>query len=132
MDHQLLVRLDDLAVVTPALPELSPGEVRSHLDQVRGFLHDEVLAHASAEELALFPVLERTAGPRVVARLAVEHDTVRLAVAELDAVAARPMTGAQVRRTQAVLLGIEALLHGHLAHEVAAGDLPDPNDTSRT
>jgi hypothetical protein len=56
-----------------------------------------VLPQAHAEELVLFPVIDRIGGG-LCAALSTEHDTVREATAALDDLAAGPMTSPHMRR----------------------------------
>jgi hypothetical protein len=124
--ERLAVRLAELAAVTPLLNRMSPDRVRGHVASVRRYLHDEVLAQAHREELRVVPALCHAGGGCEAATLAVEHDTVRLAAAELDGMAQRAVTPDTVAALSGLLYGIEALLGGHLRHEAGA----DPDLTT--
>jgi hypothetical protein len=124
-------RLASLTALTPLLGELQVCEVRGHVAGVLDYLHDEVLPQAHAEELALFPILDRIgsmAGPA----LAAEHDTVREVTAELDGMQAAQITTASVGVLSGLLMGAEALLTEHLDHEGdALDDLAQLNESER-
>lgn len=127
----LAVRLAALSAVTPLLSELQVCEVRGHMAGVLEYLHEEVLPQAHAEELALFPILDRI-GSLAAAGLAVEHDTVREVTAELDEMQGAQITTTSVRTLSGLLVGIEALLTGHLDHEAdALEDLAQLDDSER-
>jgi hypothetical protein len=98
---------------------LAAFELRGHVAGLRSFLHDEVLPQAQAEELVLFPVLDRLGG-RLGAALSVEHDTVQKVAAALDHHADAPMTRPHVRRLTGLLDGNGLLIDRHLHHEADA------------
>lgn len=114
---RLAARMRELSVTTRVLDQLPGCEIRGHVAGVRSYLHDEVIRQAHHEELLLFPVLQRVGTVAMEAELAAEHDTVRLAAAQLDDMTARPLTMPIVHHVAGLLTGIEQLLDSHLAHE---------------
>ena len=117
VEARLAARLRELSVVTRVLDQLPACEIRGHVAGVRSYLHDEVIRQAHHEESLLFPVLQRVGTVGMEAALSAEHDTVRLAAAQLDDMAARPLTTATVDHVAGLLSGVEQLLDSHLSHE---------------
>lgn len=125
----LTARLDELTAVTPYLVDLPTYEVRGHVEGMRTFLHDEVLPQAHAEEVALFPIIERLRtphGPRLRVALTAQHDTIREVAGRLATFTSKPLTTPRVHRVSGLLEGLGVLLGEHLEEEAdASTDLLD-------
>ena len=60
------------------------SELRAMVDASYGFLADELIPHAHAEEVALYPVVQRAVGaPEMTATMARDHEEVGALTAEL-------------------------------------------------
>lgn len=122
LNGSLTDRLTRLSSISDRMGELPACEIRGHVAGVRAFLHDDVLRHAHAEELVLFPAFDRLGadGGRLALGLLAEHDTIRDATRSLGEAAARPLSTATIRTLSGLLDGVGLLLDAHLGHESTA------------
>lgn len=98
-----------------------PGIARG-LEEVYTFLADHLLAHAQAEEAALYPAVQRALGsPDATRTMSRDHVEVKRYVEALETlkagIAEQSLTSAQASELKRVLYGLYALLKLHFAKE---------------
>lgn len=120
--RELLPQVEILRDVADAAGESGPGELLAGVDRAYAFLAGHLIPHATAEEQALYPVVNRVLGAEgatatmsrdhvEVGRLAEELANLRTRLADGD------VSGQETRDLRRVLYGLYALLHVHFAKE---------------
>ena len=119
--RELLPEVERILQAAEAAREGPVGTLPALLDEVYDFLAHHLLAHAQAEEAALYPAVQRALGtPKATATMARDHVEVGRYIEELrvlrSGISAR-LSEQQARQLQRVLYGIYALLKLHFAKE---------------
>ncbi len=119
---QLYPELESLRLAAEAVHEnLSPAEQRK-IDEAYAFLTRHLLPHASAEEKALYPVVQKVMGsPFGTATMSRDHLEVHRLTDELGTLRAQFPSGSltihQVEAFRRVLYGLYTLVKVHFAKE---------------
>ena len=112
--------LPHIEALKAAADSVEPG--RPLAPEVRAaheFLSQHLLAHAMAEEEALYPVVARVMGaPKATATMSRDHEEVKRLTAELGGLlTAGPVSEAAARDLRRVLYGLYALVRLHFHKE---------------
>lgn len=119
---ELLPHIETLATLADSVGKLAPGLLRKRVDEAHGFLAHHLIAHAQAEDRALYPVVAKLMGaPEATATMSRDHVEVGRLTAELAALRSQ-LSGATVSDVQAkalrrILYGLYALVKVHFAKE---------------
>lgn len=120
---ELWPHVEALRITADAVGEVPLAVLQRGLDEAYAFLAHHLLAHAQAEERALYPVVQKVLGaPEATATMSRDHVEVGRLVEELGALRAQ-MAGVsapsdpQARALRRVLYGLYALLKVHFAKE---------------
>ena len=110
----LLPMIKGLETLAAELPGLEAGEGRSRLAAAGGFLREELLPHASAEEAVLYPAVEQVShAPGSLVTMRADH---REVVRRIDALAAAS-SGDSLAAVPFQLVGLAAILELHFRKE---------------
>ncbi len=118
----ILPRIDELREVADAVGHRSPDAVTKDVARVHEFLAGHLIAHARAEEAALYPVVGEVCGAvEVTATMSREHEMIGDLVAELGQVRDRLETKGtddDIERTlRRLLYGLHAVIGAHFTKE---------------
>lgn len=119
---QLYPELESLKLAADAVHEnISPAEHRK-IDDAYAFLVHHLLPHASAEEKALYPVVQKVMGsPFGTATMSRDHLEIRRLTDELGALREQlsggSLTTQQIEALRRVLYGLYTLVKVHFAKE---------------
>lgn len=117
---ELWPRVLEISAVAAAVGQWN-ADVSARLRATVSFLHDHLLAHAAAEEAALYPRVEKAFGVAgVTETMVVDHRVIAAhveALAELAGKAGGAPAPEVVERLKAELYGIAALLEVHFRKE---------------
>lgn len=119
---ELMPRVEDLRATAESADVLGAATLATELDGVLAFLREHLVPHAHAEEVALYPAVERALGaPGSTATMSRDHVEVLRLVAELgdlrDGLEEHRLDATAVRAVQHVLYGLYAVLRLHFAKE---------------
>ncbi|MGE5251223.1 MAG: hemerythrin domain-containing protein [Bacteroidota bacterium] len=120
--RELFPHVDRILQVAGTVANGKVADLRSGLEEVYTFLAHHLLAHAQAEEAALYPVVQDAMGsPDATRTMSRDHVEVRQYVEELgrlkDGLPADSLTAVDADNLQRVLYGLYALLKLHFAKE---------------
>lgn len=118
----LLPRIEDIRATADVAGVLGTATLVEELDTLLAFLRGHLVPHARAEEVALYPVVERVLGaPGSTATMSRDHVEVVRLVEELsearDALAGGAAGRGAVVAVQRLLYGLYAVLRLHFAKE---------------
>lgn len=120
---ELWPHVEALRATADAVGEAPLETLRRGVDEAYDFLAHHLLAHAQAEERALYPVVQKVLGaPEATATMSRDHVEVGRLVDELGALRAQlagaaALSDPQARALRRVLYGLYALLTVHFAKE---------------
>lgn len=120
-EHQeLLPHVETLRVAAEAA-EHDADQLTGDLDEALAFLHDHLIPHARAEDVALYPVVEQVMrAPEATATMRRDHVEVVALTQELQQLRERlegQPTVEQRRALQRVLYGLYGIIRLHFAKE---------------
>lgn len=122
-EHQtLLPHIEQLRTAADAVGERPPAEVAQAVGESYCFLIDQLIPHADAEDVWLYPAIDRLLGdPRATATMRRDHAEVGQLTTELgdlrDQVAGQGLDATLARELRRVLYGLHALVAVHFAKE---------------
>lgn len=119
---EILPHVEEVRAAADAVGELAREDLAERIDHVHGFLAGHLIAHAEAEEVALYPVVGEVCGAaEVTATMSAEHtmigamvDELGQARAELDAGRLDAELERELRR---LLYGLHAVVSAHFTKE---------------
>lgn len=119
---ELFPHVDRILQVAGTITNGRVVELRSGLDEIYSFLAHHLLAHAQAEEAALYPVVQKALGsPEATRTMSRDHVEIRSYIEELAALKGGlgddSLTKAQAASLRRILYGLYALLKLHFAKE---------------
>lgn len=118
---ELLPHVETLREAADAVGRAPDGESRRLVDAAYDFLAHHLIPHATAEDKALYPVVNRVLGaPGATATMSRDHVEVGRLTDELRQLRERTAGGADeasVMALRRVLYGLYALVHVHFAKE---------------
>lgn len=119
---ELLPNIELLRTIADAIGEASIASLRRSVDEAYAFLTHHLLAHAQAEERALYPVVGRLMGaPEVTATMSRDHVEVGRLTQELGSLRSHlesaSLDVSQDRALRRVLYGLSAVVKVHFAKE---------------
>lgn len=118
--RELLPHIDRILEVADGI-SAGPGGTVPPLHEIYNFLAHHLLAHARAEEAALYPVVQQALGSADATRtMSRDHAEIRSYIEELEALKdapAQPLSGSDAASLRRVLYGLHALLKLHFAKE---------------
>ena len=120
--RELFPHVDRILQVAGTITEGKVPCLRNDLEEIYAFLAQHLLAHAQAEEAALYPVVQKAMGsPDATRTMSRDHIEVKSYVEELgtlkDGIRDESLTTTQAAELRRVLYGIYALLKLHFAKE---------------
>ncbi len=120
--RELLPHVERIREVAETLTNGKVAGLHASLEEVHSFLAYHLLAHARAEEAALYPAVQRALGdPDVTRTMSRDHVEIAGYIAELttlvDGVRGDSLTAAQATDLRRVLYGLYAMLKLHFAKE---------------
>ena len=108
---------EQILEVANSIPEVSPYELRTGLQEVYEFLAYHLLPHAQAEDAALYPTVQKVLGsPDATRTMSRDHVEVERYIDELAVLHLDP-SPENARSLQRVLYGLYALVKVHFAKE---------------
>ena len=120
---ELVPHIADLAAAGDAVGRVDITQLRALVDASYEFLADELIPHAHAEEVALYPVVQRAVGaPEMTATMARDHVEVGALTAELASFRGRlkvvsTLDDDLANGLRRVLYGVHHLVKVHFAKE---------------
>ncbi len=119
---ELLPHIESLRAAADAVGDEPIEAVRRQVDAAYDFLAHHLLAHAQAEERALYPVVAKALGaPQATATMSRDHVEVQRLTEELaalrPALSAAALDPALAKALRRVLYGLYALVKVHFAKE---------------
>ncbi len=119
---ELLPHIEDLRNIADLLGYESVDVVRDSIEEAYQFLEHQLIPHAKAEDIALYPVVGRALGsPEATATMSREHAAIAALTEELGrfrlALFDAALTDAQVREARRILYGLYAIIELHFAKE---------------
>ena len=118
---ELLPHLETLRTAADLVGDAPDEVLLARVDAAHAFLRDDLIVHATAEDVALYPVVEQALGARATATMSRDHVEVGRLTGELAAARARlaakglsPELGQELRR---LLYGLYAVVVLHFAKE---------------
>lgn len=117
----LLPHIEALRSTADAVGDLPTPELVERVDDAHRFLHDHLIVHATAEDAALYPVVEKFIGGGATATMARDHvEVVRMTrelAAARDRLAADGPSAESDRELRRLLYGLYAVVRLHFAKE---------------
>jgi quercetin dioxygenase-like cupin family protein len=115
----LLEGIAELSQLAQAAPVLEVGELRAELRATVGFLMTDLLPHARAEELLVYPAVERVlrAGGGATSSMALDHRRIAELTADLESTAEIPAGALDWAVAQRLLQSISAVVSLHFDKE---------------
>lgn len=119
---ELYPNVDRMRQVAEIVDNASPAEVMAGVAEVYQFLAHHLLPHASAEEAALYPVVQKVLGSADATKtMSRDHVEIEIYIKELEKLQSEldrtPLTTLQIKALQRVLYGAYALVKVHFAKE---------------
>lgn len=119
---ELFPHVDRIRQVAEKIGDVLTGEIRSGVDEVYDFLAYHLKPHAEAEEVALYPVVQKVLGsPEATLTMSRDHVEVGRYIEELAALkqdlATRDPNREQITSLRRVLFGVYGLVKVHFAKE---------------
>lgn len=120
--RELLPHIEALGTAAAAVGATTLEDLRAQVDASHAFLTEHLLPHASAEDAALYPVVDRLlGGVPVTATMSRDHVEVAALTAELgrlrERLAAEVLDTELAEQLRRVLYGLSALVKLHFAKE---------------
>lgn len=120
--RELLSHIDALRTTAAAVGATTPADLRTRVDASHSLLAEHLLKHASAEDAALYPVVNRLLGNvPVTATMSRDHVEVAALTAELgglrERLATEPPGDELAEQLRRVLYGLYALVKLHFPKE---------------
>jgi iron-sulfur cluster repair protein YtfE (RIC family) len=122
-EHQdLLPHIEEIRTVADAVGDVPVEALRQRVDQVYEFLAHHLIAHAEAEDKALYPVVAKVMGaPEATATMRRDHVEIGRLVKELASLRAQ-LSGAApdqmlIKGLRRVMYGLYALVKVHFMKE---------------
>lgn len=112
-EHRAL--LPELAAVRAAADAVGRSDGPEHAARARRLLARHLVPHMIAEEMVLYPAIDRLGGCDVTATLRLDHDEIRRLTAMLD----QHRDSGSGEELRAALYGLDAVVRLHLAAEEA-------------
>jgi iron-sulfur cluster repair protein YtfE (RIC family) len=118
-EHALLRRhLQHLRSIAEAMMQEQPLALRTRLDAVLGFLHDDALPHMEMEEATIYAAVDALPdGPHSGAAMALDHEAIRALVHEVDGLTSGLASKKKAVKLQGALFALEAVTRLHLEKE---------------
>lgn len=118
----LMPHVETLRTVADLVGEVPLETLRRGVEEAYTFLAHHLIPHATAEDHALYPMVQRVMGaPQATATMSRDHVEVGRLTDELAALraklAAEPLTEADAKALRRVLYGLYALVRVHFAKE---------------
>jgi iron-sulfur cluster repair protein YtfE (RIC family) len=120
--EELWPRVEKMRSIAESVGQAESVFLRRSLDEVLEFLDHDLIPHASAEDRALYPAVQRVMGAtRATATMSRDHIEVARLLADLhearDVVPAGELPTALAHELRRILYGLYALLKVHFAKE---------------
>ncbi len=119
---ELFPHVDRIRQVAELIGEAPVDEIRSGVEEVYDFLANHLKPHAEAEEVALYPVVQKVLGsPDATKTMSRDHVEVGIYIEELASLrndlSDKPLTSVQNTSLRRVLFGVYGLVKVHFAKE---------------
>ncbi len=117
----LLPHIEALRSAADAVGDLSTPDLLERVNDAHRFLREHLIVHATAEDAALYPVVEKFIGGGATATMARDHVEVVRMTGELagarDQLVARGLSAESARELRRLLYGLYAVVRLHFAKE---------------
>lgn len=114
---ELIPHIERIREVADSIPDASLDQIRDGVQEVYEFLAYHLIPHAQAEEVALYPAVQRAMGsPDATRTMSRDHVEVGRYIEELDGLRQDP-TPQNFKALQRVLYGLYGLVKVHFAKE---------------
>ncbi len=119
---ELFPHVERIRQVADEIGEAKASDIRAGVEEVYDFLAHHLIAHAQAEDEALYPVVQRVLGsPDATKTMSRDHVEVGRYVDELAVLKGnlgdQALTATQAKSLRRILYGLYALLKVHFAKE---------------
>lgn len=118
---ELLPHIEALRSTADAVGDIAVTKLVERVNDTHRFLHEHLIVHATAEDVALYPVVERFIGGGATATMARDHvEVVRMTdelAAARDQLAANGLSAEAARELRRLLYGLYAVVRLHFAKE---------------
>lgn len=119
---ELMPQVERIRQVAESIGELPDAETCRGIEAVYDFLAGQLIPHASAEDQALYPVVQKVLGsPDATKTMSRDHIEVGRYIDELaifrNGTCSQTLTAAQIKSLRRILYGVYALLKVHFAKE---------------
>jgi len=118
---ELFPHVDRIRQVAELIGEAPVAEIRRGVEEVYDFLANHLKPHAEAEDVALYPVVQKVLGsPDATKTMSRDHVEVGLYIEELESLKdglTDPLPPAQATALRRVLFGVYGLVKVHFAKE---------------
>ena len=120
--RDLLPHIEELRATADMVGDAPPTELLKAVDAAHAFLVHHLIPHATAEDDALYPAVQKVMGaPMATATMSRDHVEVGRLTEELSSLRSEIATGAlttgRAKALRRVLYGLYALVHVHFAKE---------------
>jgi len=114
---QLIPHIEKILEVADSIPEASLEQIRDGIKDVYEFLAYHLVPHAQAEDVALYPIVQKVLGsPDATRTMSRDHVEVERYIEEL-AELWKGLSSQNYKELQRVLYGLYALVKVHFAKE---------------
>jgi iron-sulfur cluster repair protein YtfE (RIC family) len=119
---ELFPHVDRIRQVAELIGDVPIAEIRRGVEEVYDFLANHLKPHAEAEEVALYPVVQKVLGsPDATKTMSRDHAEVGMYISELASLRTGltrdVLTTVQIKSLQRVLYGVYGLVKVHFAKE---------------